>query len=46
MAGDAGLQAALVYMFFIPGLSANMILEGFLAGSVLLLVPGRWRWAG
>jgi two-component system sensor histidine kinase DesK len=32
-----GLQAALVYVFFLPG---------FLAGSVLLLVRGRWRWAG
>jgi two-component system, NarL family, sensor histidine kinase DesK len=40
-----GLQAALVYVFFLPGLSAFMVLPGFLAGSVLLMVPGRWRWA-
>ena len=40
------LQAALVYAFFLPGLDAYMILAGFLAGSILLLVPGWWRWAG
>jgi two-component system, NarL family, sensor histidine kinase DesK len=41
------LQAVLVYAFssaFI-GFSGG-VLAPFLAGSVLLLVPGRWRWAG
>lgn len=40
------LQMALVYMFFLPGLTAYMVLPGFLAGSVLLLVPSEWRWVG
>jgi hypothetical protein len=40
-----GLQAALVYAFFLPFLALTT-LAPFLAGSVLLLVPGRWRWAG
>jgi two-component system, NarL family, sensor histidine kinase DesK len=42
-----GLQAVLVYASFLPFVDA--IIGGmapFLAGSVLLLVPGRWRWAG
>ena len=42
-----GLQAVLVYASFLP--SVDTIIGGlapFLAGSVLLLVPGRWRWAG
>lgn len=40
------VQAALAYMFFLPPIAAFVVLPGFLAGSVLLLVPGRWRWAG
>ena len=40
------LQAVLVYVFFLPPLGALNTLAPFLAGSVLLLVPGRWRWAG
>jgi two-component system sensor histidine kinase DesK len=40
------LQAALVYMFFLPPLVAYTTNAAFLAASVLLLVPGRWRWAG
>ena len=40
------LQAVLVYAFFLPPLGALNTLAPFLAGSVLLLVPGRWRWAG
>jgi two-component system, NarL family, sensor histidine kinase DesK len=40
------LQAAVAYAFFLPPLRALFDLTGFLAGSVLLLVPGRWRWAG
>jgi two-component system, NarL family, sensor histidine kinase DesK len=41
-----GLQAALAYAFFLPSLNVVFTLSPFLAGSVLLLVPGRWRWAG
>jgi two-component system, NarL family, sensor histidine kinase DesK len=40
------LQAVLSYVFFLPPLGAFFTLAPFLAGSVLLLVPGRWRWAG
>ena len=39
------LQAVLAYAFFLPSLGAFFTLTPFLAGSVLL-VPGRWRWAG
>jgi hypothetical protein len=40
-----GLQALLVYAFVLPSVNAYVgALGGFLAGSVLLLVPGRWRW--
>jgi two-component system sensor histidine kinase DesK len=42
-----GLQAVLVYAFLFPFVAAYVgALAPFLAGSVLLLVPGRWRWAG
>jgi two-component system, NarL family, sensor histidine kinase DesK len=41
-----GLQAVLAYAFFLPSLALYTVTEAFLAGSVLLLVPGRWRWAG
>jgi two-component system sensor histidine kinase DesK len=42
-----GLQAVLVYAFLLPFVAAYIgALGGFLAGSVLMLVPGRWRWAG
>jgi hypothetical protein len=42
-----GLQAVLVYAFLLPSVAVYVGgLAGFLAGSVLLLVPGRWRWAG
>jgi len=41
-----GLQAVLAYAFFLPPFYAYFPLTPFLAGSVLLLVPGRWRWAG
>jgi two-component system, NarL family, sensor histidine kinase DesK len=42
-----GLQAVLVYAFLFPGVRAYIgALGPFLAGSILLLVPGRWRWAG
>ncbi len=42
-----GLQAALVYAFLLPFAAAYIGgLGGFLAGSVLLLVRGRWRWPG
>ena len=40
------LQAAVAYGFFLPPLRVFFTLTPFLAGSVLLLVPGRWRWAG
>ncbi len=42
-----GLQTLLVYASFFPFVAAYAGgLAPFLAGSVLLLVPGRWRWAG
>jgi two-component system sensor histidine kinase DesK len=41
-----GLQAAVAFAFFLPPLRTYFVLAGFVAGSVLLLVPGRWRWAG
>ncbi len=42
-----GLQAVLIYASFLPFVAAYIGgLAPFLAGSVLLLVPGRWRWAG
>ena len=41
-----GLQAVLAYAFFLPSLALYTVTEPFLAGSVLLLVPRRWRWAG
>jgi two-component system sensor histidine kinase DesK len=41
------LQALLVYAFVFPGIRTYIgALGPFLAGSMLLLVPGRWRWAG
>jgi two-component system, NarL family, sensor histidine kinase DesK len=41
------LQAVLAYAFFLPfGAADAAILAAFLAGSVLLLVPRWWRWAG
>jgi two-component system, NarL family, sensor histidine kinase DesK len=41
------LQAMLVYAAFLPFVAAYVgVLAPFLAGSILLLVPGRWRWAG
>jgi two-component system, NarL family, sensor histidine kinase DesK len=40
------LQAAVVYAFFLPPLRVFTSFSLFLAGSVLLLMPGRWRWAG
>jgi hypothetical protein len=33
-------------VFFLPPLADFTNNAPFLAGSVLLLVPGRWRWAG
>ena len=42
-----GLQVALVYAFLLPFVWAyNGFLGPFLAGSILLLMPGGWRWAG
>ena len=42
-----GLQAVLVYAFAFPFIWVNTGFPGpFLAGSILLLVPGWWRWAG
>jgi two-component system, NarL family, sensor histidine kinase DesK len=41
-----GLQAAVVYAFFLPPDGTLFTLAPFLAGSVLLLVPGWWRWPG
>jgi two-component system, NarL family, sensor histidine kinase DesK len=38
--------AALAYGFLLPPLGALFTLVPFLAGSVLMLVPRRWRWAG
>jgi two-component system, NarL family, sensor histidine kinase DesK len=41
------LQAVLVYAFLFPFVWAYVgALAPFLAGSVLLLAPRRWRWAG
>lgn len=41
------LQTMLAYAFLLPFVWAYIGITGpFLAGSVLLLVPGRWRWAG
>jgi two-component system, NarL family, sensor histidine kinase DesK len=41
------LQAVLAYAFFLPfGAADAAVLAPFLAGSVLLLVPRLWRWAG
>jgi two-component system, NarL family, sensor histidine kinase DesK len=41
------LQAVLAYAFFLPfGAGDAAVLAAFLAGSVLLLVPRWWRWAG
>lgn len=41
-----GLQLVLAYVFFLPSLAAFTTLVPFAAGSVLLLVPRRVRWAG
>ncbi len=41
-----GLQAVLAYAVFLPSVSGLVVLTPFLAGSVLLLVPGWRRWAG
>jgi two-component system, NarL family, sensor histidine kinase DesK len=41
-----GLQAAVVYAFFLPPARTLLTLAPFLAGSVLLLLRGWWRWAG
>ena len=42
-----GLQVALVYAFLLPSVWAYTgFLGPFLAGSILLLMPRRWRWAG
>jgi two-component system, NarL family, sensor histidine kinase DesK len=41
-----GLQAAVVCAFFLPPVGVLFPVGQFLAGAVLLLVPGRWRWAG
>jgi two-component system, NarL family, sensor histidine kinase DesK len=41
-----GLQAVLAYAYFLPFLRGYLPLSTFLAGSILLLVRGRWRWAG
>ncbi len=40
-----GLQALLTYVFFLPPLAGQMTSGAFLAGSLLLLIPGRRRWA-
>jgi two-component system, NarL family, sensor histidine kinase DesK len=41
------LEAVLIYAFLLPFVWAYVgALGPFLAGSILLLVPGRWRWAG
>jgi two-component system, NarL family, sensor histidine kinase DesK len=41
------LQAVVIYLFALPFVWAYPGFMGpFLAGSVLLLVRGRWRWAG
>ena len=39
------LQATLMYVFYIPPLNILTTNVGFLAGSILLLMPYRWRWA-
>ena len=40
------LQAVLLYAFLFPFVAAYVGgLGAFLAGSALLLIPGRWRWA-
>jgi two-component system sensor histidine kinase DesK len=40
------IQIALVYLPFVLLRGQVGSLAGFAAGSFLLLVPGRWRWAG
>jgi two-component system, NarL family, sensor histidine kinase DesK len=41
------LQVVLAYAFLFPFIWAySGFLGPFVAGSILLLVPGRWRWAG
>jgi two-component system, NarL family, sensor histidine kinase DesK len=41
------LQAVLIYAFLLPFVWVYIgALAPFLAGSVLLLIPGRWRWIG
>jgi two-component system, NarL family, sensor histidine kinase DesK len=41
------LQALLVFAFVLPFLRVYIgLMAGFVAGSVLLFAPGRWRWAG
>jgi two-component system, NarL family, sensor histidine kinase DesK len=41
-----GLQAVVVYAFFLPPARTLLTLAPFLAGSLLLLLRGWWRWAG
>jgi two-component system, NarL family, sensor histidine kinase DesK len=42
-----GLQVLLAYAFLFPFVAGFVGFAGvFLAGSMLLLLPGRWRWAG
>jgi two-component system, NarL family, sensor histidine kinase DesK len=41
-----GLQAVVVYAFFLPPAGTLFTLAPFLAGSALLLLRGWWRWAG
>jgi two-component system, NarL family, sensor histidine kinase DesK len=42
-----GLQVVLAYAFLFPFIwTYTGFLGPFVAGSILLLVPGRWRWAG
>lgn len=42
-----GLQLVLAYAFLLPFVAGYVGLTGvLLAGSMLLLLPGRWRWAG
>jgi two-component system, NarL family, sensor histidine kinase DesK len=42
-----GLQVVLAYAFLFPFIWAYTgFLGPFVAGSILLLMPGRWRWAG
>ncbi len=40
-----GLQAAVAYAFFLPPARTLFTLAPFLAGSLLLLLRGWWRWA-